>query len=444
MKKLERLKLKDVLSHVETEVAIAPCLTVFAGESNSGKSSVIRGLYQAMCNQPAGIDLLRHSAKRGACAETTVEGVDDTGAPFTVLRRRGNSRNEYEVNGDMLKAFGLGVPSEVQKVLNLSPNSFQLQSDGHFLLKETDGEVARILGRTVGLNDIDAAFGHIRKIKAENDTTLRIAESDVQRETEASARYDGVDEALRCVESFEGVVKDYNRLSDLVCSIEAILNQYRNIPETIDMAHIECLLKRVHSTHNAVIQLESKVKSIIELRSNIENLPKPVRTFAASTALNKLLSVSEKCKNERDRLQNMQNLKQSIDVLPETVEIEIVQDAILCLKEIGQKQDEKNLRRKEMENVLSSLKRCCVVDEHDIEIATGKVESLKLQQDNIKSINENVMQIDHLIKSIAAIEHKIDCTKNDCKDIQSAIEMYIKENPVCPECGAQQKHWRKV
>jgi len=54
------------------------------------------------------------------------------------------------------------------------------------------------------------------------------------------------------------------------------------------------------------------------------------------------------------------------------------------------------------------------------------------------------MQIDYLIKSIAVIEHKIDCTKNDCKDIQSAIEMYIKENPVCPECGAQQKHWQKV
>ena len=63
--KIKTLHLKDLLCHVDSRVEIAEHLTVFTGVSDSGKSGVLRGLNQLCRNQPTGIDLLRHGAKRG-------------------------------------------------------------------------------------------------------------------------------------------------------------------------------------------------------------------------------------------------------------------------------------------------------------------------------------------------------------------------------------------
>ena len=64
--KLKQARFTDVLSHVDSRVDLGGTLTVFTGVSDSGKSGCMRGLLQVCRNEPAGIDLLRHGAKRGS------------------------------------------------------------------------------------------------------------------------------------------------------------------------------------------------------------------------------------------------------------------------------------------------------------------------------------------------------------------------------------------
>ena len=72
-------------------------------------------------------------------------------------------------------------PDCIKRVLNLSNNWVRSQEDSEFLLSESDGEVARVLGQTVGLSQIDKAFSNVRERKSVNDADLRSAKSDVER-----------------------------------------------------------------------------------------------------------------------------------------------------------------------------------------------------------------------------------------------------------------------
>ena len=107
--KLKSLRLTNLLSHEDAHIELGEFLTVFTGVSESGKSGIVRGINQLFRNRPAGIDLLRHAAKRGACSEIEAT-LEHDGRERSIVRRRGKSKNEYELDGQPLIAFGLEVP----------------------------------------------------------------------------------------------------------------------------------------------------------------------------------------------------------------------------------------------------------------------------------------------------------------------------------------------
>ena len=202
MNKLTRLKLTEVLSHKNTCVDLGEQLTIFTGMSDSGKSSAIRGLLQLCENKPAGIDLLRHGAKRGVCSEVTAEGTTESGDVFTIVRRRGKSTNEYEVNGQVLRVSGR-CAEEVRGLLRPSGISIAVRWPLSLIIDRRRGCPRH--GRTVCLSQIDTAFK--KCVKTVNDTNLRCAEADKKKEQDAGL--------LRRLEEADKAVLDCERLDQL-------------------------------------------------------------------------------------------------------------------------------------------------------------------------------------------------------------------------------------
>src|SRR5687767_9368096 len=97
---LKRVRLKDYMSHADTEIELAEGLTVLVGPNHCGKSAVVSAL-EAVARGQEGDFMVRHGAK--GC-EVTVETAD--GHEITWRRRR--QAPSYVLDGQEFARLGRG------------------------------------------------------------------------------------------------------------------------------------------------------------------------------------------------------------------------------------------------------------------------------------------------------------------------------------------------
>ena len=164
---IESAYIENFQGHAKTQVEFAPDgqLTVIVGQTDSGKSAIIRALRWVLCNIPQGTDYIRAGTSSAAVAITYTDGC-------RVVRERGKSFNRYRVYvpgsaETKLEGFGTDVPLEVSEITGVRPVSiddvslnlnFSEQLDAPFLGKSVSaGARARILGKLAGTEEIDVA-----------------------------------------------------------------------------------------------------------------------------------------------------------------------------------------------------------------------------------------------------------------------------------------------
>lgn len=157
-----------ILNFQSIEQLMVECgpITVFVGESDSGKSAVVRALYAAAFNDYPS-DHVRVGAQESLVAVSTEAG--------SVWAKKGKAQNSYELkpSGAPLQRWdrvGRDVPAEVAdllgwKVVELDDGtkfapSIQRQFDGPFLVAESPSKVAKVLG---SLTNISVLFAAIRE-----------------------------------------------------------------------------------------------------------------------------------------------------------------------------------------------------------------------------------------------------------------------------------------
>lgn len=446
MNKLTRLKLTEVLSHKDTRVDLGEELTIFTGMSDSGKSSAIRGLLQLCENKPAGIDLLRHGAKRGACSEVTAEGTTESGEVFTIVRRRGKSSNEYEVNGQVLRAFGTGAPEEVRGLLRLSEHAFQLQSDGHFLLSSTDGEVARVMGRTVGLSQIDTAFQEVRKLKTVNDTNLRCAEADKKKEQDALACFTGLEEADRAVLDCEQLDQLRRNTITEAGEIKVALDSLARIPDPVDTGAAGKLLMGLEKFEQDAKSLSEKLHKITIHTRRTESVPPSVDLEHAEKLFRSWQELEKKAHTLSDVFGKMRELLRKLDNVPPAVDEADIKGAHRSLDKVvdaeimrdGLERDFERLVR--LGRSLNAVPVDCSVDIEGAKETLASTQGLEKKIGTLQVVLDRQCSLRNQLQKLSA---DILLSNGAQKRAEAELKTYREENPVCPECGAEQEHWAK-
>lgn len=150
---LEQLVLQNFQTHHKLTIDLDSHITTIIGESDVGKSSILRALRWLCLNDFRGEAFRRH------------------GAPFVIVRlkvdrhiisRVRGKKNAYVLDGEQFVSFGQGnVPSNVANLLNLGEVNFQNQHDAPFWFAQTGGQVAKELNTIINLNVIDETLAHI-------------------------------------------------------------------------------------------------------------------------------------------------------------------------------------------------------------------------------------------------------------------------------------------
>lgn len=137
-------------AHANSEVELAPGLTVLLGDNDKGKSALQRALRWVARNDPSGTDMIPWTGKKEA--EVSLE--NDT---TTVTRYRGKE-NSYTVGAEKFVALKSEPPQEVFDALRIDDSNIQRQVDQYFLLQATPGVVAKRINKVAGIEASDIAI----------------------------------------------------------------------------------------------------------------------------------------------------------------------------------------------------------------------------------------------------------------------------------------------
>ena len=269
---IKSVSIQNFQSHARTELNFHEGVNVIVGTTDGGKTAIIRALRWLIWNRPSG-DALR--SRWGGATNVqleTEEGVitrsKDKIDKYT-LRLKGQEDIEF-------KAIGTSVPTEIQRVLNISEINLQNQHDATFLLSDTPGAVATHFNKVARLDRIDTATsainGWIRGLKSD----VSHLETDIATEKAKLPQFENLEKfeiEIEALEQMEGkAVTMRSRYSTLEKDIVRITNLEKEIETLTPLLGLEKLVTSVLDDITKRDQLQTQVDELQTVIDDLEEL----------------------------------------------------------------------------------------------------------------------------------------------------------------------------
>lgn len=208
--------IKGFQSHKESSFNLSPGLTVITGPSDAGKTAVIRALRWLAFNEPQGEGFLYTVRNADGSIKEQVEQAEvtvnfDNGVSITKTRRKGKTTYIHSLYPEPWEKAE--VPQEIRDALGLTKQNygdnfetclnFAFQLDPPFLLSETGGTGAKVLGKLAGTEVVDKAIGAVNKRTHNTRTELSQAEKQIGQLDVELLEYLEVDDHYNVLERLE-------------------------------------------------------------------------------------------------------------------------------------------------------------------------------------------------------------------------------------------------
>lgn len=231
-----RVQIRNFQSLVDLDLELGP-LTVILGESNSGKSALLRAL-RGVASNITGTGVITRGRNT---AEISVDVDGPDGRPYRVTLEYSKTKAtgwfytitdlETGASQDYTK-LNRGVPEAVTKLLRIAPikpgiTSLNLtdQFDPPFLLKASGADVARVLGELTNVDTIYAAAAQGKKERAKLAATLRTREADLEQVRQRVAAYAQLPAKLKLARQAHDVAAEAQQLSTRITGLRAVIGQ---------------------------------------------------------------------------------------------------------------------------------------------------------------------------------------------------------------------------
>lgn len=273
---ITKIEIKNFQSHKNTVLEFDKGVNVICGESDNGKSAVIRAIRWVIENQPQGTEKINSNWNEDFKEPLSVKLYTEKGY---VERIRDKKRNGYNIckNGEkeiVFDAIGKGVPKEVIDFLNVSDVNFQFQLDPPYLLTKSAGEASKYLNEIVHLDSIDKIMSIADSDKRQLSSEQKIVEADIKKLEEELKDTEWIDEAdnlcKRIVKYNDILQKKETESAELSAAIsdrESII--------LIDMSEQKKLVEQIENIDIPdVSELDDDIKEYEQAKSYIIDLSK--------------------------------------------------------------------------------------------------------------------------------------------------------------------------
>ena len=278
MKSIRSLTLRNFQRHAKLTIEFDPNITTLVGDTNVGKSSIVRALRWVVTNRPSGDGFIRHGKEKASVSLKMADGT-------TIKRTKGKEENAYHLNDQEYKAFGQGVPEQCSAVMGLSSVNFQRQHDPYFWLSLSPGDVAKELNEIVDLDSIDSAFAWLasetRRTKAEKEVVdSRLTKAEAEKEN-LKWSYEAMEEAERLEEmakEIEEEEKQGRELERVIDSIENAKKTISSLSEPIKEAgKLSKLYQEVKEEEASIQEVDNLLTKLTQTKRLIEVMDKEIK-----------------------------------------------------------------------------------------------------------------------------------------------------------------------
>lgn len=269
---IESIRLRNFQRHKDLLVELSPHLTVLIGESDVGKSSVIRALRFVCFNRPSGSFFIKHGTKN-VRVDLRVDG-------HVITRQKGEKGNVCVLDKKEFAALRRDVPEEVANLLNVSEVNVSQQHEATFWLSKTAGEVSKELNAVINLDLIDKTLSILNSRARKSRDIVEMTEDRLRKATFERDRLSWVKKADLALEYIEKQQEELSKISTKKEKLAKLLDQGKKYlslsSRDLPTAQIE--------------QIEAKRSALRELQKRLERFRKLIRE--AKTAEERLCRVN--------------------------------------------------------------------------------------------------------------------------------------------------------
>lgn len=286
---IKQLAIQNFQSHKDTLLEFVPGVNIIVGETDSGKSAILRALRWVKDNRPTGN---RFQSDWGGATDVTILTQDG----MEIHRSKDGKFNGYKLGELVFSAVKTDVPEEVGKALNIQPVNFKRQGDDHFLIRESPGEVARYFNSVAHLSQIDTSLGNL-------DSSIRSLKQDLKSNKQEIERLQGNLEQYKYLGKFESQIEVLERL-------EEQRHQTRNgIDTLLEKQRTLQGIQREKKTHLKILEKSKLVEQLLHKSEEIKQVQNNRQR------LQRTLDTLQRVKSERTRLQNLISQGKQVDKL---------------------------------------------------------------------------------------------------------------------------------
>lgn len=230
---IEKIILHNFQCHKDVTLELGRS-TVLLGDSNSGKTAVLRALYWVLYNIPSGDSYVSYWAQKKTKNGFAFKKDEYTSVTVLIdgheiVRKRMTGFNGYIVDGEIFEALGTAVPEKVTEIFNLADASVQKQMDAPFLLSFTPGKASQYLSDLVGLGCVDDILSIAKKKASDTSAKIDSTEEDIAGLQKELDTYGWVGESEKLLDKATAVEPEIARITKELESLTRTINDYKAI-----------------------------------------------------------------------------------------------------------------------------------------------------------------------------------------------------------------------
>jgi len=234
--------------HKDLHIKLQPGVNVILGDTDAGKSAIIRALKLILDNQPrSGESIFQNKHNKDPLS---IEIVHANGSRVKREKRR------YYLNGELLKAFGTDTLAPIKELFPLKDINWQRQLEPHFLVLQTGGGATKLLNASTGMEDQELL---IKEVK----TKITESKSNIKRISKNNEEHKETIDRLQNV----------NRFMDDALYIKAEIDQYYDLTNT--NKELRIILDKIYQCRKNRINIKiinDRLKDITTIESGIKSI----------------------------------------------------------------------------------------------------------------------------------------------------------------------------
>ncbi len=440
---IKRVVLKNIRSHLDTDITLSPGFNVISGESDEGKSAIFWAVYWVLFNTPWNPRPWKR-LKPGKESRAEVHFADGN----VIARVKSGNNNWYEVNGERLSGLRGKVPEQVQAVTNMGDQNMQPQKDMFFLLNDTPGQVAKAINNIADLSSMDQAILTAKRRVKEASDELKSSQRELSEGERRVGYLEGFVPSMDTdLKVLEGIGSELSEEIISINSVKDIVFLIKDLQENLDgfppesmqtdlielsgryakLADSKMVADRVAVDVETLIEIEKEfdllhgVKTADELISNIGITMTSMKEMRGRIIEARILV--ERCQELESELSDTdmtESASEKIKQLTDTLwDLSQKEEEIADINSISTSIGEK------LTELHSVVNEDCVVD------VLGLLDDVK----EIENLSDKTEKVSGVLGKLEEIQRNLPAAGAAVVAAVSELEAFQESIGICPVCG---------